>query len=141
MMLRFTNGAKGMLWSSQVSPGNENALRIRIYGEKGGLEWAQENPNLLVFSPLGQSPQRITRGGHGAGDHAAAATRIPPGHPEGYLEAFAQLYSEIAGMIHKQEQGETYSTLVPSVEDGVDGVRFISRAVESSSKGGNWIEF
>jgi len=141
MMLRFTNGAKGMLWSSQVSPGNENALRIRIYGEKGGLEWAQEDPNVLVFSPLGQSPQRITRGGHGAGDQAAAATRIPPGHPEGYLEAFAQLYSEIAGMIHKQEQGETYSTLVPSVEDGVDGVRFISRAVESNSKGGNWIEF
>jgi len=141
MMLRFTNGAKGMLWSSQVSPGNENALRIRIYGEKGGLEWAQEDPNLLVFSPLGQSPQRITRGGHGAGDQAAAATRIPPGHPEGYLEAFAQLYSEIADMIHKHEQGETYATLVPSVEDGVDGVRFISRAVESNSKGGNWIEF
>lgn len=141
IMLRFSNGAKGMLWSSQVSPGNENALRIRVYGEKGGLEWAQENPNILIHSPLGEQPRRITRGGHGAGDQAAAATRIPPGHPEGYLEAFAQLYTEIADQIRNHQQGKPCASLVPTVEDGVDGVRFISRTVESSVKGGNWIEF
>lgn len=141
IMMRFSGGAKGMLWSSQVSPGNENALRIRVYGEKGGLEWAQENPNILIHSPLGEAPRRITRGGHGAGDHAAVATRIPPGHPEGYLEAFAQLYTEIADQIRNHQQGKSCASLVPTVADGVDGVRFISRAVESSEKGGNWIEF
>lgn len=141
IMMRFSGGAKGMLWSSQVSPGNENALRIRVYGEKGGLEWAQENPNVLVHSPLGEPPRRITRGGHGAGDNAAAATRIPPGHPEGYLEAFAQIYTEIADQIRCHQDGKPYASLVPTVADGVDGVRFISRAVESSEKGGNWVEF
>jgi predicted dehydrogenase len=141
MMLRFANGAKGMLWSSQVSPGNENALRIRIYGEKGGLEWAQESPNLLVHSPLGEPPRQITRGGHGAGRQATAVTRIPSGHPEGYLEAFAQLYSEIADLIHSHQQGTRQTSLVPTVDDGVDGVRFITRSVESSERGGGWIEF
>jgi predicted dehydrogenase len=141
MMLRFGNGARGMLWASQVSPGNENALRIRIYGEKGGLEWAQEMPNLLIHSPLGQSPRQITRGGPGANDAAVSVTRIPSGHPEGYLEAFAQLYSEIADLIHGHEKGQRPESLVPSVEDGVDGVRFITRAVESSASGGGWIEF
>lgn len=141
MMLRFSNGAKGMLWSSQVSPGNENSLRIRVYGEKGGLEWAQENPNLLIHSPLGKTPRHITRGGHGAGDGAAAITRIPAGHPEGYLEAFAQLYSEIADLVHNHQSGRQQTSLVPTVDDGVDGVRFITRAVESSAGGGGWIEF
>lgn len=141
ILLRFSGGAKGMLWSSQVSPGNENALRIRVYGEKGGLEWAQENPNILIHNPLGEAPRQITRGGHGAGDNAAAATRIPPGHPEGYLEAFAQLYTEIAEQIRRRKDGHSDTSLVPTVADGVDGVRFISRAVESSEKGGNWIEF
>lgn len=141
MMLRFAGGARGMLWSSQVSPGNENALRIRIYGDKGGLEWAQENPNILTHSPLGEMPRRITRGGTGAGELANGATRIPAGHPEGYLEAFAQLYSDIADNIHNHRVGWSKGSLVPTVEDGVDGVRFITRAVESSAQGGGWINF
>ncbi len=141
MMLRFANGAKGMLWSSQVSPGNENALRIRVYGEKGGLEWSQEDPNYLTYSPLGEAPRLITRGGPGANDAAAAVTRIPSGHPEGYLEAFAQLYTETADMILAHQQGAPAESLVPNVSDGVDGVRFITRAVESSGKGGGWIAF
>lgn len=140
MMLRFKDGARGMLWSSQISPGNENGLRIRIYGEKGGLEWAQEHPNHLMHLPLGGAPRTITRGGPGAGEDAGTATRIPPGHPEGYLEAFAQLYRETADMIVADGSGAV-KTLVPTVEDGVDGVRFITRAVESNAKGGGWIKF
>lgn len=138
MMLRFKGGAKGMLWSSQVSPGNENGLRIRVYGEKGGLEWAQEHPNHLTFSPLGEAPRQITRGGPGSGDAAGAVTRIPAGHPEGYLEAFAQLYREAADWIVAQGQGDF---LVPTVQDGVDGVRFITRAVESNAQGASWIKY
>lgn len=140
-MLRFKSGARGMLWSSQVAPGNENALRIRIYGEDGGLEWAQEDPNYLIHSPLGETPCRLTRGGHGSGAAAGAATRIPPGHPEGYLEAFAQLYSELADQILAHGTGQAAQGLVPGVADGVDGVRFISRAVQSRDAGAGWIRF
>ena len=141
MMLRFKGGARGMLWSSQVAAGNENALRIRIYGDKGGLDWSQENPNILTHTPLGDMPHRITRAGAGSGEVANAATRIPAGHPEGYLEAFAQLYSDIADHIHNHRVGWAHETLVPTVADGVDGVRFITRAVESSAAGGDWIKF
>ncbi len=141
MMLRFDGGAKGMLWSSQVAPGNENGLRIRVYGENGGLEWAQEDPNYLTHSPYGETVKTITRSGHGANDAAASASRVPPGHPEGYLECFAQIYNDAADQIHNHIQGTSSPTLVPSVEDGVDGVRFITRAVESNNKGGTWINF
>ncbi|MEH6403889.1 MAG: Gfo/Idh/MocA family oxidoreductase [Sneathiella sp.] len=141
IMLRFAGGAKGMLWSSQVSPGNENGLRIRIYGEKGGLEWAQENPNFLLHSPLGDTPRQITRGGHGLSADNAALARIPAGHPEGYLEAFAQLYTDIADQIQGAKIQQQVDRLVPTVADGVDGVRFITRAVESDRGGGNWIKF
>ena len=144
MLLRFSEGARGMLWSSQVAPGNENALRIRIYGEKGGLVWDQENPNLLIHSPLGEAPRILRRGGPGLGAAAAHASRIPPGHPEGYLEGFAQLYSDLADQISARIVGgkaNPLSLTVPTVADGVDGVRFITRAVESSQAGGAWLRF
>lgn len=144
MMMRFKGGAKGMLWSSQVSPGNENALRIRIYGEKAGLEWAQENPNILFHTPFGEPPRTLTRGGHGLGDEAAAATRIPPGHPEGYLEGFAQLYNDFADQISARVYGNKPNPLslqAPGIHEGVDGVRFIEKAVESSRNGGGWLTF
>ena len=83
MMLRFAGGARGMLWSSQVAPGNENALKLRVYGSKGGLEWSQEDPNYLWFTPHGEPKRLLTRGGSGANDAAAAVSRIPGGHPEG----------------------------------------------------------
>lgn len=144
ILLRFAGGAKGMLWSSQVAAGNENALRIRIYGETGGLEWAQENPNLLRYTPLGEAPRTLTRAGPGLGAAAERATRIPAGHPEGYLEAFAQLYADLAEQIAAHIQGRDPAPeagLVPSVEDGVEGVRFIAQAVESSRRGGEWVTF
>ena len=91
VLLRFAGGARGSLWASQVAVGHENGLRIRIYGEKAGLQWFQEQPNQLRFSPLGEAPRLLTRGSAVVGDSAAAATRIPGGHPEGFLEAFANL--------------------------------------------------
>jgi len=141
MMLRFTGGAKGSLWATQVAPGNENNLRLRVYGEKAGLEWHQENPNELSFTPLGQPKQIIRRGSAGTGSAAAHATRIPSGHPEGYLEAFAQLYNDVAEQIISRREKRApnpLSLLVPTVEDGVEGVRFIKTALESSKNGSAW---
>jgi predicted dehydrogenase len=140
MMLRFKGGARGMLWASQVAPGNENSLRLRIYGEKGGLEWFQEDPNYLWFTPHGASRQRITRGGEGAGPAAARVTRVPSGHPEGYLEGFATLYAEAARAIRAARSGgkPAGDVVYPTIEDGVEGMRFIDAAVRSSKAGGAW---
>jgi predicted dehydrogenase len=141
VMLRFSKGVKGGLWASQVAPGNENNLRLRVYGEKAGLEWRQEDPNELSFTPLGQPRRTIRRGSAGTGRAAAHATRIPSGHPEGYLEAFAQLYRDLAEQITARQENrpaDPDSLLVPSVSDGVEGVRFIKAVLESSRRGSAW---
>lgn len=135
IMLRLEGGARGMLWASQVAPGNENGLRLRIYGDKGGIEWSQENPNAMTFAPFGQPKQIITRGGAGLGGGAGRWTRIPPGHPEGYLEGFANLYTDIAEAIRGTDDG----ALVPGIEAGLDGMWFIGACVESSRADGRWI--
>ncbi|WP_134499426.1 Gfo/Idh/MocA family protein [Microvirga pakistanensis] len=143
MMLRFASGARGMLWCSQVASGLENGLRIRVYGDKAGLEWHQENPNLLLFSPLGEPPRIIRRNGYGANEVSRAASRIPGGHPEGYLEGFAQLYADVAEQIAARMEGREpnpFSLQVPTVEDGVRGVRFIEAAVRSSQEKAAWVE-
>jgi predicted dehydrogenase len=142
MLLRFSGGARGMLWSSQVAPGNENALRLRVYGEKAGLDWSQEQPNALLFTPLGQPPQLIRRSGAGASAIAAHASRIPAGHPEGYLEAFAQLYRDVAEQIYARREGReagSASLLVPGIGEGVRGMRFIAAAVASSAANAAWM--
>jgi predicted dehydrogenase len=141
VLLRYTNGARGMLWSSQVAPGNENSLKVRIYGSKAGLEFRQEHPNQLWFTPLGQPPQLITRGGSGNGPAAAHATRIPAGHPEGYLEGFAQIYKDVADQLQARWAGLAPNPLaccVPTVEDGARGMKFIEAVVESSRANGRW---
>ena len=141
VMLRFPGGAKGMLWASQVAPGNENALRLRIYGDKGGLSWAQEDPNYLHFTPFGEPPQLIRRGGAGSDAAAGRVTRVPAGHPEGYLEGFATIYSDAAELIWAKIDGraaDAAATLAPSVADGVAGVPFIEAVVASSRKNGAW---
>jgi predicted dehydrogenase len=144
VMLRYTNGARGMLWASQVAPGNENALRVRVYGTKAGIDFRQEHPNQLWLTPLGQAPKLITRGGNGAGGSAAAghATRIPAGHPEGYLEGFAQLYRDVAEQIHARWEKRAPNPLacsVPTVIDGALGMKFIEAVVESSRADGKWV--
>jgi len=141
VMMRFSGGAKGSLWASQIAPGNENHLCLRIFGEKGGLTWEQENPNHLTFSPLGQQPRLITRGGAGVGAAAGFATRIPSGHPEGYFEAFAQLYSDMAEQITARLEGRDanpLALLVPGVNDGVNGIRFIDAVLKSARNGSAW---
>ena len=141
MLLRFAGGARGMLWASQVAPGNENALRLRVYGEKAGLDWSQEQPNQLWLTPLGQPPQLIRRAGGGAGPVAAHASRIPAGHPEGYLEAFAQLYRDTADLIAAKQDNRTpdaAAQLVPGIAEGVRGMRFIGAALASSAADSRW---
>ncbi|TPE49567.1 Gfo/Idh/MocA family protein [Amaricoccus solimangrovi] len=140
ILLRYPGGARGMLWASQVAVGNENALRLRIYGTRAGLEWAQEEPNRLWFTRLGQPRQLLTRGGAGAGPAAARVTRIPGGHPEGYLEGFATIYAEAARAIRAARAGEETPPEVtyPTVRDGLAGMRFIAAAVASSQAGNRW---
>ncbi|WP_269583238.1 Gfo/Idh/MocA family protein [Roseibium sp. Sym1] len=140
VMLRYASGARGMLWCSQVAPGNENNLKIRVYGDKGGLEWHQEDPNYLHFTPFGAPKQILTRGGAGMLGSIASATRIPPGHPEGYLEGFANLYKDAAGAIRAHSQGKKTDTLVPGITDGLSGVRFIDACVRSSAKNAAWVK-
>ncbi|MGC2778497.1 MAG: Gfo/Idh/MocA family oxidoreductase [Bradyrhizobium sp.] len=141
ILLKWKGGAKGMLWASQVAVGNENALTLRIYGSKGGLEWAQENPNQLWFTPHGRPRQLLTRGGAGAIGAAARVTRVPSGHPEGYLEGFATIYAEAARAIRAARAGEKPdpNVLFPTVEDGLAGVKFIDAAVKSSACKGAWV--
>lgn len=141
VMLRFAGGAKGMLWCSQVAPGNENALRLRVYGDKGGLEWAQEDPNYLWFTPFGEPKRLITRNGSGAGEAAARMSRVPPGHPEGYLEGFANIYSEAAEAIEARRAGRDVGTEVifPTIQDGLRGVEFIDACVRSSKRNAAWV--
>jgi predicted dehydrogenase len=141
ILLKWKGGAKGMLWASQVAVGNENSLTLRVYGSKGGLEWAQENPNQLWFTPHGRPKQLLTRGGAGAIGEAARVTRVPSGHPEGYLEGFATIYAEAARAIHAARAGEKPDpdVLFPTVEDGLAGVKFIDAAVKSSACKGAWV--
>ncbi len=143
LLLRYEGGARGMLWSSQIAPGNENNLKIRIFGTKAGLAWAQEHPNHLHLTPLGEPPRLMTRGGAGSGDSANRVTRIPPGHPEGYLEGFANIYADVADLIsalHEGRNPDSDALLVPGVREGFDGMAFIGAAVESSHRGGVWIQ-
>lgn len=141
VLLRFEGGATGMLWASQVAIGNENRLVLRLYGEKGGLSWSQEQPNDLYWSPLGEATRLITRGTAHANAAAARLTRIPSGHPEGYLEGFANLYGEAARAIRAARTGSApdAEVLYPTVEDGVRGVAFVEATVASSAKGGVWV--
>jgi len=141
-MLRYENGARGMLWASQVASGAENALRLRVYGTKAGISFDQEQPNELWFTPLGGAAERLTRG-RVSGASAIHATRVPPGHPEGYLEAFAQLYKDAALQIEALDEGRALpaeSLLLTTVEDGVAGLRFIDAVLASSAADGQWRE-
>lgn len=142
ILLRFSCGAKGMLWCSQVAPGNENNLRLRVYGDKGGLEWNQQEPNVLSHTAIGEPTRLIRRGGPGTGEAARAATRIPSGHPEGFLEGFAQLYRDVAEQIHariEDREPDPLSLQVADASAGVRGMRFIEAAVHSSLAGATWV--
>lgn len=141
IMLRYGNGARGALWASQVAPGNDNGLRLRVFGEKGGLDWRQEEPNLLVWSPLGETPRSIRRGAAAVNTEGQRFNRLPPGHPEGYLEAFATIYAEVAAAITARlsDSPADPSMIFPTIEDGFAGVAMVDAVLRSSNAGGIWV--
>ena len=143
VLLRFKGGAKGVLHSSQISVGEENNLNIRVYGELGGLEWHQNEPNTMLVKWLDQ-PMQVFRTANGyLCDAAKAAGRTPPAHPEGYLEAFANIYKNFANAIRARNEGRKLAKTdlandFPKIEDGVRGMAFIKAVVESSAKNAQW---
>jgi predicted dehydrogenase len=137
VLLRMENGARGVLYASQISAGEENNLRIRVYGEKGGLDWSQMEPNSLIARWLDKPMQIFRTGGQGLYNEAQMHTRIPAGHPEGYLEAFANIYRNIAYCIQARLSGETVDPVYsdyPTLEDGVRGMQFIDAVVQSGKQ-------
>lgn len=141
VLLRYRNGATGTLWTSQVAPGNYNRLSIGVYGTKGGVEWVGEDNDNLHYTPLGEPTRIITRGGPGARDVANAGTRMPPRHPEGYIEGFANIYSNAAEIIWARREArdpDSFATSLPTVRDGARGLAFIEACVRSSRNGAVW---
>ncbi len=144
IMVEYEGGAKGVYWASQIAIGYDNGLRVRIFGTKGTIQWSQENPNYLVVSKLGEPTVTLSRGRDGFYPHAQSYSRIPSGHPEGYFEAFANLYKTFITALAKLKAGEklTQDDLdFPTAEAGAQGVRFIGKCVESSKKGAVWVTF
>ncbi len=142
VLMRYRNGARGVLLASQVSPGNYNRLTLKVYGSKAGIEWAGAEPEVLKFAEFGKPHVTLTRGGHGVAGEAARVSRMPPEHPEGYIEGFANLYRDAVDLIRARRRGEkanpSIAAMVPSVEDGLAGMKFIEASVNSSEAGGAW---
>ncbi|MFC0218946.1 Gfo/Idh/MocA family protein [Pseudochelatococcus lubricantis] len=141
VLLRYEGGARGLLWASQVAIGQSNSLRLRVYGEKGTLIWQQEHPNELLLTPLNGSPAVIKRGREDLAPDARARTRTPPGHPEGYIEAFANLYTGYADAIRARNAGSEAvgdRASIPTSADGLKGVAFVDAVVDSHLSG-QWL--
>ena len=144
IMVEYNGGAKGLYWSSQIAVGSDNGLRFRIFGEKGAIEFAQENPNYLTVYSLDAPKQTLSRGRDALGARGDALVRIPAGHPEGYFEAFANIYKTFTDALRKRIAGESigeHDLDFPNVEDGIQGVRFVTRVVESSKAQSAWVDF
>ena len=140
IMIRMNNNVKGNLSISQIATGQENNFTISIYGEKGAVHWSQENPNYAKFSKIGSADQIITRGGPIQNKNAFAPTRIPPGHPEGYLEGFAQIYSDAADIILNHENKNQLLELLPGGDSGIQIMKFINASVNSSKNNSIWTD-
>ena len=142
VLIRFNNGAKGVLHCSQICAGEENDVNIRVWGEKGGLEWHQHEPNSMKVKWLDQPTQIYRTGKEYMSDWAAANTRTPWGHPEGYLEAFANLYNNFISVVRKRIDGATFSEIqsrdFPGIEDGIKGMKFIDAVIESGENNAAW---
>jgi predicted dehydrogenase len=144
IMVEYEGGAKGLYWASQIAVGYDNGLRVRVFGTKGTIQWSQENPNYLLVSKLGQPAQTLSRGRDPFYPEAQAYSRIPSGHPEGYFEAFANIYKTFINALAALKSGKKPGPAeldFPTVEMGIDGVRFIGKCVESSQKGAVWIKY
>ena len=144
ILIDYDTGAKGLYWSSQIAVGHDNGLRVRIYGTKGSLEWCQEHPNYAKICYLDKPVEILSRGRDQMYPHAQGYSRVPAGHPEGYFEAFANIYSTFCDALNKKLSGESLTGEemdFPGVEEGIRGVRFIEKCVESSQKGAVWVDF
>ena len=144
VLLRFKNGAKGVLIASQIEVGCENDLRLRVFGSTGTLDWHQEDPNRLLHAPIDGPLRVLTRGSPWLGDAARRATRLPTGHPEAFIEAFANVYLGVAAHIRAMQAGTTPDPLdadYPRLEDGARGVRFIEKVVQSAASTAKWTPF
>lgn len=142
VLVEYEGGAKGIYWASQVAVGKDNGLRLRVYGTKASLEWSQENPNYCEVGYLGKPTTRLSRGRDPLYPAAQRISRIPAGHPEGYFEAFANIYTAFVAALRKRKAGQPLSEEdldFPNVNDGIRGVRFIERCVASSKNGASWV--
>jgi len=144
IMLNYKGGAKGLYWSSQIAVGHDNGFRVRIYGTKASLEWVEEDPNYCKVAFIDKPTVRLSRGRDKMYPRAQALSRLPSGHPEGYYECFANIYSTFLTALNKKKAGEplTQDDLdFPNVQEGIRGVKFIEKCVESSKKGAVWVNF
>lgn len=143
VLIGYEGGAKGLYWSSQIAVGHDNGFRVRIFGDRAGLEWYQESPNLLKVAHLDRPTELVSRGRTDLYPRAQSFSRLPSGHPEGYFEAFANIYSAFTSALHKKMKGEALAAADldwPDVNSGIRGVKFIEKCVESSKAGSIWVE-
>ena len=144
IMVEYSSGAKGLYWSSQIAIGYDNALRVRIFGSKGTIQWSQELPNYIELFKLDKPAEHWSRGRDVFYPHAQSYSRIPSGHPEGYFEALANIYKTFMGALSKLKAGQTPGEAdldFPNAEMGLEGVKFINKCVESSGKGAVWVNY
>ena len=142
VMLRYQGGARGMLWASQVATGSANRLQLRVFGSRAAIHFDQESPDQLLFTRLGEATQIVRRGATPAGGDAALATRLPAGHPEGYFEAFAQLYRDFSLVWQASVAGQPFDAAhhpMPTVRDGRQGMAFIDAVLRSHQGGSSWV--
>jgi len=140
LMLRLSNQAKGLIWVSSAATGGENGLRIRVFGSKGAIDWFQDDPNILKFTEINKSTKIITRGSDNVSDLSLSSTRVAAGHPEGFFEAFGNIYSEFADAIFAISNNKTYKQTFPSIDDGVKGIEFIFASKKSSNENAKWVK-
>lgn len=144
ILVEYENGARGIYWSSQIAVGNDNGFRIRIFGSKASISWHQENPNYVKIAHVDKPTEWISRGRDKLSPHAQSFSRIPSGHPEGYFEAFANIYVSFITALAKTQAGQELTGRdrdFPGVREGIEGVRFIEKCVESSGRGAVWIDY
>ena len=140
VLLRLNNNARGSIWVSSAATGGENGLKIRVYGTKGAVEWFQDDPNNLKYTELHKPIKIITRASKGVSNFSLSSSRLAAGHPEGFFEAFANIYTEFAEMIHRQSENKKLIPSYPTIDDGVKGIKFIFAAKRSSKLNSKWIK-
>ena len=140
VLLRFLNNARGMIWVSSAATGGENGLRIRVFGTKGAIDWLQDEPNSMKYTPLDLPTQILTRGSSYLSDHSIQSSRLAAGHPEGFFEAFSNIYTEFAEAIIAKKNNNNFTYSFPTIDDGVKGIEFIFAAKNSSLQNARWIK-